>query len=151
MIKLLEKEINDIKMYFFSIYDKKNRGSIQTDSEENIFLHDALLNSLYYLGIKMKEIEINDLIKEKNFNKNGIIYFEEFIQIINTKMESIISKDEIEGYFDILSDGKDYILQSDFHNIVKDQHDSEDILQLLSEVDSKDGKIDYYSFCKIFD
>ena len=71
-------------------------------------------------------------------------------RILNTKMESIISKDEMEDYFDILSDGKDYILQSDFHNIVTDQHDLEDIIQLLSEIESEDGKIDYYSFCKLF-
>ena len=54
MVVLSEKEKNDIKIYFFSIYDKKNRGSIKIDNEENIFLHDALLNSFYYLGIKIK-------------------------------------------------------------------------------------------------
>merc|ERR1711871_866938 len=102
MVKLIEKEINDIKMYFFSIYDKKNRGSIQTDNEENIFLYDGLLNSFYYLGLKIKENEINSLIKEYNFNKDGIIYFEEFIKIIEDRIENITSKGEIEEYFNLL-------------------------------------------------
>ena len=87
MVKLSEKEINDINTYFFSIYDKKNKGGIKIDNKENIFLHDALLNSLYYLGIKMKENEINKLIKENGFEKDGIIYFEEFIEILKKKLK----------------------------------------------------------------
>lgn len=150
MVKLIEKEINDIKIYFFSIYDKKNRGSIQTDNEENVFLHDALLNSFYYLGLKIKENEINYLIKENNFNKNGIIYFEEFIQIIEERIDNVISEDEIKGYFNILSDGKDYILYSDLQNILEDTYSFEIIEQMLFDIGGENGKIYYHDFCKIF-
>ena len=151
MVKLVEKEINDIKIYFFSIYDKKNKGSIKTDDKENIFLHDALLNTLYYLGIKAKELEINDLIKKYGFNKNGKIYFEDFIKIINNKLEYIVSKDEIKKYFNILSDGNEYIVKSDLNNILKDNNDSENIYQLISEIESEDDKIYYENFVKIFE
>jgi Ca2+-binding EF-hand superfamily protein len=151
MVKLLEKEINDIKTYFFSIYDKKNRGSIKTDDGENVFLHDALINTLYYLGIKTKEIEINDLIKKYGFNKNGKIYFEDFIEIIKNKLEYIVRKDDIEHYFNILSDGNEYILKSDLDNILKDTDDSENIYQLISEIESKNDKIYYENFLKIFE
>ena len=150
MVKLSEKEINDINTYFFSIYDKKNKGGIKIDNKENIFLHDALLNSLYYLGIKMKENEINELIKENNFEKDGIIYFEEFIEMLKKKLDTVISKDEIEEYFNILSDGKEYILQSDFHQILENNKDFDNVLQLISEIGSNNGKIYYHHFCKIF-
>jgi Ca2+-binding EF-hand superfamily protein len=150
MVKLSEKEINDINTYFFSIYDKKNKGGIKIDNKENIFLHDALLNSLYYLGIKMKENEINELIKENGFEKDGIIYFEEFIEILKKKLDTVISKDEIEEYFNILSDGEEYILQSDFHKILENNNDFDNVLQLISEIGSENGKIYYYHFCKIF-
>ena len=151
MIKLLEKEINDIKIYFFSIYDKKNRGSIKTDNEENIFLYDALLNTFYYLGIKIKEIEINDLIKRHGFNKSGNIYFEDFIQIIKDKLESFVSENEIKEYFDILSENKDYISKSDFDNIFEKNNDFENICQLISEIETEDSKIYYNDFHKIFE
>tara|TARA_Y100000991_G_C21909654_1_gene321716 strand:- start:5 stop:460 length:456 start_codon:yes stop_codon:yes gene_type:complete len=150
MVKLIEKEINDIKIYFFSIYDKKNRGSIQTDNEENVFLFDALLNSFYYLGIKIKENEINFLIKENNFDKNGIIYFEDFIKIIENRLENITSKDEIEEYFNLLSDNKDYILQSDLHKILEGKNAYEMIDEMITDIDCKNGKIYYHDFCKIF-
>jgi hypothetical protein len=150
MVKLSEKEINDINTYFFSIYDKKNKGGIKIDNKENIFLHDALLNSLYYLGIKMKENEINELIKENGFEKDGIIYFEEFIEILKKKLDTVISKDEIEEYFNILSDGEEYILQSDFHKILENNNDFDNVLQLISEIGSENGKVYYYHFCKIF-
>ena len=150
MVKLIEKEINDIKIYFFSIYDKKNRGSIQTDNEENVFLHDALLNSFYYLGLKIKENEINSLIKENNFNKNGIVYFEEFIKIIEGRIENITSKGEVEEYFNLLSDGKDYILYSDLHNILEGNNDRRILDQMITDIGDKNGKIYYNEFCKIF-
>ena len=150
MVKLIEKEINDIKIYFFSIYDKKNRGSIQTDNEENVFLHDALLNSFYYLGLKIKEDEINYLIKENNFHKNGIIYFEEFIQIIEERIDNVISENEIEEYFNILSDGKDYILYSDLQNILEGKYSFEIIEKMLLDIGGENGKIYYHDFCKIF-
>ena len=150
MVKLIEKEINDIKIYFFSIYDKKNRGSIQTDNEENVFLHDALLNSFYYLGLKIKENEINSLIKENNFDKNGIVYFEEFIKIIEGRIENITSKGEVEEYFNLLSDGKDYILYSDLHNILEGNNDRRILDQMITDIGDKNGKIYYNEFCKIF-
>lgn len=150
MVKLIEKEINDIKIYFFSIYDKKNRGSIQTDNEENIFLHDGLLNSFYYLGLKIKENEINSLIKENNFDKDGIIYFEEFIKIIEDRIENITSKGEIEEYFNLLSDGKDYISCSDLHTILEGNTNHEFLYQMLDDIVAKNGKIYYHDFCKIF-
>ena len=151
MIKLLEKEMNDIKIYFFSIYDKKNRGSIKTDNEENIFLYDALLNTFYYLGIKIKEAEINDLIKQHGFNKEGIIYFEDFIQIIEEKLKTFVSKDQIKEYFYILSEGKEYISRSDFDNILKGDNEFENIYQLISEIESEDVKINYENFSEIFE
>ena len=150
MVKLIEKEINDIKMYFFSIYDKKNRGSIQTDNEENIFLHDALLNSFYYLGLKIKENEINSLIKENNFDKNGIVYFEEFIKIIENRIENITSESEMEEYFNVLSNGKEYILYSDIRSILEGKENYDFLDQILEDIGAEYGKIYYNDFCKIF-
>ena len=65
-------------------------------------------------------------------------------------VETKYTKDEIEEYFNILSDGKEYILQSDFHQILENNNDFDNVLQLISEIGSNNGKIYYHHFCKIF-
>ena len=53
-------------------------------------------------------------------------------------------------YFDILSGKKEYISKSDFDNIFEENNDFENICQLISEIESEDGKIYYDNFHKIF-
>lgn len=144
-----EKQRKDINIYFFSIYDKKNKGFIKTDNQENIFLYDALLNSLYYLGIKMKEFEIYDLINQKDFNKNGIINFEQFIHIIDYKLQNFFDEKQIKDYFYILSENKNYILTEDFYKLFEILDKNENINDLLQDIDNE-GKIYFEDFYRIF-
>ena len=149
MVNLNEKKITDIQIYFFFIYDKKNKGYIKTDKGENIFLYDSLLNSLYYLGIKVKEYEIYDLIKENGFDKDGVIYFKEFIEIIKKYLNIITNEDEMEKYFYILSDGKDYISKDILYKILKEEN-MDDIDIFFNEISINDSKIYYDKFITFF-
>ena len=150
MKEISEKEINEINTYFFTIYDKKNKGVIKIDNKENIFLHDSLLNSLYYLGIKMKSYQIDELIKKNNFNKEGIIYFEEFIEIIKNKLNDTISNEDIKKYFNLISNEKNFIYKDNLIQILNYNHEFDDIHQLMEEINHEDDKIYYHHFIKIF-
>ena len=150
MVVLSEKEINDIKIYFFCIYDKKNRGSIEINDKENIFLHDALLNSFYYLGIKIKEKEIEEIIKDNNFNINGLISFDKFINIIENQLNDMDTEKDIKKYFNILSDGKDFILAENLKELLNDECNEKEVEEMIFEISNEDNKIYYEMFCKIF-
>lgn len=88
--------LEEIKNKILCYYDKNNNKQIKIDCEENIYLHDALLNSFSFLGISKNVKDIEFIIKKYHYNCDGYITFEDFFNILDNELELFVYNKDIE-------------------------------------------------------
>ena len=86
--------INEIQTNILVYYDKDKTQRIPIDKEDNIFLHDALLNTFSFLGITKNENDIYFLIDKYRYHRVGYISFTEFFNIIKNEIVKYIDQKE---------------------------------------------------------
>ncbi len=129
----------------FEMFDRDRDGWIGQKELGNI---------LRSLGHEPSEMELADMIRDSDKNEDGLIDFNEFMQIMHKRAKDSDIEDElIEAFkiFDKESEGK--IPTDEFRHIMLtlgERLTEDEVDEMIKEADSKgEGFIDYKEFAKI--
>lgn len=105
-------------------------------------------------GLQPTEIELEAMIKEADINKDGLLSFEEFLELMTRKM-SHNDADELvkEAFRSYDRDGDGYIDKGELLSFMRDVNDSvteEEVDTMIKEADyDNDGKVSFEEFYRI--
>ncbi len=137
MEDLSEEQIEEFKEAF-SLFDTEGKGSIE---------FKELGTVLRSLGIHTSDEEKLNFIKDYDNNEQGIIYFNDFLQILKTKIAETKTEDELREAFNLFDLDKNKQLnveafkqEMNLYCPGMDHKDLEDICNFLKQGNS--GRID---------
>ena len=110
--------------------------------------------ALRSLGFHMSEKEVDELYKEIDQSKNGYIDFEEFIEVIMTKMKDPYSQSELIQAFKIFDANDDGLIDaSELKQVcmkLGDKMKAADLDEIIQEADRNgDGKLSIEEFSQM--
>lgn len=105
-------------------------------------------------GLTPTELELEDMIKEADINKDGLLSFEEFLELMTRKMSHNDSDELVkEAFRSYDRDGDGYIDKGELLSFMRDVNDSvteEEVDTMIKEADyDNDGKISFDEFYRI--
>ena len=140
--KLKEKDLKLIKDSFYE-HDKKNTHEVDIDE---------LRQALDKFGIEYQDDEaFQKIFDEAEKNGNNNIDFDEFINIVTSRMSDIDSMNELQKVF-LLFLGDENVDKIEFRHIRKECPNltDEEIKEMIEKADEdKDGKINFEEFYNI--
>ena len=140
--KLKEKDLKLIKDSFYE-HDKKNTHEVDIDE---------LRQALDKFGIEYQDDEaFKKIFDEAEKNGNNNIDFDEFINIVTSRMSDIDSMNELQKVF-LLFLGDENVDKIEFRHIRKECPNltDEEIKEMIEKADEdKDGKIHFEEFYNI--
>ncbi|KAJ3061541.1 hypothetical protein HDU98_002563, partial [Podochytrium sp. JEL0797] len=106
------------------------------------------------LGQAPTDEELKDLIQEVDFNGNGTIEFNEFLQMMSRKLKESDSEEELRSAFKVFDeDGNGFISAEELRHVMTklgEKLSSEEIDVMIRENDKNaDGQIDYAEFLQM--
>ena len=114
----------------FSLFDKDGDGTITTKE-----LGTVMKN----LGQNPTEAELQEMIKEVDVDKNGIIDFPEFLSLMARKMKDTDTDEELKEAFDVFDrDGNGQISASELRQVMihlVEKLTDEEIDEMIGEAD----------------
>ncbi|CAK8543507.1 unnamed protein product [Lathyrus sativus] len=140
---LSDVQIAEIHEAFFLI-DKNSDGFIT---------EDELTTTIKSLGVNPTKEEIQNMVTEVDINGRGSIAFEEFLNIMSTKMKENISKELKDAFRVFDRDQDEYISAIELKDVMMrlgERLTDEEVEQMIREADlDGDGKVSYEEFAKI--
>ena len=141
---LTEETINQFR-YFFDLFDKDSSGSITTKELGTIMRN---------LGQNPSEEELKQMINEIDFDKNGVIDFNEFLYLMVKKMNGNDTEEELLEAFKVFDrDGNGYVTSHELRCVMTtlcEETSPEEIEEMIKEADiDGDGQVDYQEFVKM--
>lgn len=145
LANITEQEIDEIRE-MFSLFDTNYDGKITTNELGKV---------LQRLGYGLTNDELDQLVKEIDFNGSGTIELTEFIHVIQSRKETVQLEDAMRETFLIFDRNNDgfidkYELKSVMRRLGSNLRD-EDILKMIKDADkNQDGRIDYDEFISLW-
>ena len=141
---LSEERITEFKAAF-ELFDKDRDGAIN-----NKELGTVMRN----LGQNPSEEELKQMINEIDFDKNGVIDFNEFLYLMVKKMNGNDTEEELLEAFKVFDrDGNGYVTSHELRNVMTslcEETSPEEIEEMIKEADiDGDGQVDYQEFVKM--
>ena len=141
---LPEETINQFRT-LFDLFDKDSSGSITTKE-----LGTVMRN----LGQNPSEEELKQMINEIDFDKNGVIDFNEFLYLMVKKMNGNDTEEELLEAFKVFDrDGNGYVTSHELRCVMTtlcEETSPEEIEEMIKEADiDGDGQVDYQEFVKM--
>ncbi|XP_053397983.1 calmodulin-like [Mercenaria mercenaria] len=141
-VKLTEEQIAEFRLAF-SVFDKDGDGTISTTE-----LSSVLKN----MGQNLPDADLEEMINEVDEDGNGEIDFDEFLTMMENKLQYKENEDEILEAFKVFDNGKGFIRASDLREILKtlgDRMTDEEVDEMMLEADIKDGMINIHEFVTV--
>lgn len=138
MEELTEEQIEEFKEAF-SLFDTKNTGTIETKELGQV---------LRCLGIHSSEEERRNYIDKYDPNAQGIIYFNDFLEIVNSKIIESKPEEEIREALKLFRYGNQHIdidlLKDDYEKHGGDvtAHEIREIIEFLKFEENGENLID---------
>ena len=141
---LSEERITEFKAAF-ELFDKDRDGAIN-----NKELGTVMRN----LGQNPSEEELKQMINEIDFDKNGVIDFNEFSYLMVKKMNGNDTEEELLEAFKVFDrDGNGYVTSHELRCVMTtlcEETSPEEIEEMIKEADiDGDGQVDYQEFVKM--
>ena len=141
---LSEERITEFKAAF-ELFDKDRDGAIN-----NKELGTVMRN----LGQNPSEEELKQMINEIDFDKNGVIDFNEFLYLMVKKMNGNDTEEELLEAFKVFDrDGNGYVTSHELRCVMTtlcEETSPEEIEEMIKEADiDGDGQVDYQEFVKM--
>ncbi|XP_051178396.1 calmodulin-like protein 4 [Lolium perenne] len=126
----------------FSLFDKNGDGCISLEELA------AVTRSL---GLEPTEQELNDMMREVDTDGNGIIDFQEFLNLIARKMKDGDGDEELKEAFEVLDkDQNGFISPVELRTVMinlGEKMTEEEVEQMINEADTDgDGQVNYDEF-----
>lgn len=126
----------------FDIFDRNKDGSIGT--KELRFVIKSF-------GITPTEDELQDIINEADTNGNGIIDFEEFVNVATRTIKDAEAEDELRQAFRVFDEDENGVISAaDLHHAMThlgDKMSEEEVDEMIREADiNNDKQINYEEF-----
>lgn len=142
-IKLSEEKLEEVERIFYE-FDKNKDGTICVSE---------LGEAMKLLGCRIKENEINELIKEFDKDASGVLEFQEFCQIVSAQVNDSSSDEFLaEALRAIDTNGDGIIPCSDLISlltVVGPRLTIEEVEEILKEIDpNNEGFIKYEDLLK---
>ncbi|CCC13842.1 hypothetical protein SMACR_07478 [Sordaria macrospora] len=129
----------------FDLFDKDHTGDI-TAEELGVVMRE--------LGLNPSKSELEDLVNEADINKDGVINFEEFLNLMSASVKETDTEKELLEAFKVFDkDGSGTISTEELRAVLKslgeDMTDA-DVDEMIKLADKNgDGQIDYTEFAQI--
>lgn len=146
MEKLSQREIADLKECF-AMFDKDGDGTIDTGE-----LGTVMAN----LGLKVSPLEIQEMIEQVDTDKNGTIEFDEFCNLMASKLSGTDPNEECHNVFNVIDKDQDgFISLEDLRATAgglqwgSDRPPTEEDLALMLSMFTDRGAVDLETFKSI--
>jgi len=142
--QLSQEQISEFREAF-SLFDKDGDGSITTVELGTV---------MRSLGQNPTEIELQDMINEVDSDGDGTLSFEEFLQMMASKLAGEDDEDELAQAFKVFDkDGSGTISADELRTVMKslgENLSNSEIDAMISEADvDGDGQISFPEFVKM--
>ncbi|CAL9772929.1 unnamed protein product [Musa acuminata subsp. burmannicoides] len=130
----------------FCLFDKNGDGCIT---------FEELSTVIKSLGLKPNEGEVHKMIREIDANGNGTIEFQEFLNLMASKLnKGIDSEDELKEAFKVFDkDQNGFISATELRNVMislGEKLTDEEVAQMIREADlDGDGQVNFEEFVKM--
>ncbi|CAD5187760.1 calmodulin-like protein 8 isoform X2 [Musa acuminata AAA Group] len=130
----------------FCLFDKNGDGCIT---------FEELSTVIKSLGLKPNEGEVHKMISEIDANGNGTIEFQEFLNLMASKLnKGIDSEDELKEAFKVFDkDQNGFISATELRNVMislGEKLTDEEVAQMIREADlDGDGQVNFEEFVKM--
>ncbi|CAL9061017.1 unnamed protein product [Musa banksii] len=130
----------------FCLFDKNGDGCIT---------FEELSTVIKSLGLKPDEGEVHKMIREIDANGNGTIEFQEFLNLMASKLnKGIDSEDELKEAFKVFDkDQNGFISATELRNVMislGEKLTDEEVAQMIREADlDGDGQVNFEEFVKM--
>ena len=136
---LSEERLSEFKKAF-DLFDRNNNGSIEKDELGEV---------MESLGLDHDEHQLEEMMKAVDTNKNKVIDFEEFVNLMNVPPEC--SQEEIIEAFKVFDqNGDGYVTRDELKKVMEglgEKLSEQEVEEMIKEVDiDGDGKINYQEF-----
>ena len=130
----------------FNLFDTDGSGSIEVKE---------LKAAMRALGFQVKKAEIRKMVADVDKDENGSIEFDEFVDMMTSRMANRDSKEEVMKVFRLFTDeGSDYITFRNLKRVVTELNEGlsdDEMMEMIDEADrNNDGKIEKLEFKKVF-
>lgn len=141
MTNLSETEVRELRE-IFNLVDKDGGGSIS---------NEELKDLMDTVGIKLSQVEVDNMIKEIDQDSNGEVDFDEFVAVMSRKTNSNVTKREVSDAFKFFSKRNDGKISLQELKTVLMEKSSKEITkfkldELLSKLTFIDGVFDYEAY-----
>lgn len=138
------EQISEFKEAFL-LFDKDGDGNISSKELGTV---------MRSLGQNPTEAEIRDMIKEVDTDGNGQIEFNEFMKMMQNKMQEVDSDEEIREAFKVFDkNGDGFISAAELRHVMTNLGEKltdEEVNEMIKEADlDGDGQINYEEFVKM--
>mgnify|MGYP001242073131 FL=1 len=129
----------------FNLFDTDGSGSIEVKE---------LKAAMRALGFQVKKAEIRKMVADVDKDENGSIEFDEFVDMMTSRMANRDSKEEVMKVFRLFTDeGSDYITFRNLKRVVTELNEGlsdDEMMEMIDEADrNNDGKIDFEEFFRV--
>ena len=121
----------------FNLFDTDGSGSIEVKE---------LKAAMRALGFQIKKAEIRKMVADVDKDENGSIEFDEFVDMMTSRMANRDSREEVMKVFQLFADeGSDYITFRNLKRVVTELNEGlsdDEMMEMIDEADrNNDGKI----------
>jgi len=142
--KLSEEQIAEFREAF-GLFDKDNSGTVTADELGEV---------MRSLGQNPTPQELQDMINEVDEDGNGVIDFQEFLQMMARKMKDSETEDELKEAFKMFDkDGNGTISATELKAVMKNLGENmtdEEVKEMIRDADiDGDGEVNFEEFVKM--
>ena len=139
--QLSQDELSQLKAAF-KFFDKDGNGTVEPEEISQV---------LKALGLEMTDEELKDIMSSLDENGDGVMDFQEFVQMMDRRMSISSQRAEIEQTFKVFDKNGDVKITFDELKEVLTQLGEEvtdkDVMDMIKEADlNGDGAIDFEEF-----
>ena len=131
----------------FNLFDTDGSGSIEVKE---------LKAAMRALGFQVKKAEIRKMVADVDKDENGSIEFDEFVDMMTSRMANRDSKEEVMKVFRLFTDeGSDYITFRNLKRVVTELNEGlsdDEMMEMIDEADRDgDGEVSQNEFIRIME
>lgn len=131
----------------FNLFDVDGDGKITLEELENVMEK--------FTGVKPSRVDLEDMLREADYDSNGTIEFNEFIKLMSSKVLNVETDDsDMREAFKIFDrDGNGFIDHNELKSVMAKLGEvltDSQISQMMKEADTdQDGKINFEEFTRM--